>query len=140
MKNKKITLESTVLEFNKWREKRKTCEPVPDELWDMVAQIYDHYPHTVICQKLNLRIAQLKAKGFEPNSQDFISSTLEEDEVSPFVHVPATVDKKVASTSSVSSLAQIPSVEIQRPDGTNIIFKHHDTAQLTLVLQQLLGA
>ena len=64
MKNKKITLESTAIEFNKWREKRQAREAIPDTLWEMVAQIYDHYPHMILCQKLNLRLAQLTSKGF----------------------------------------------------------------------------
>jgi hypothetical protein len=137
MKNKKVTLESTAAAFNKWREtKRNTGDAIPLELWEMVIQIYDHYPHTLICSKLNLKVAQLKSKGLVPNSQDFTAKTTEETAASPFVHVPPTADKPAA----VSPSSDMPSVEIHRPDGVKIVFKHHDNAQLILVLQQLIGA
>lgn len=138
MKNKKITLESTATAFNKWREtKRKTGDPIPPELWEMVHQIYDHYPHTLICSKLNLKVAQLKSKGFVPNSQDFAT---EDTTASPFVHVPPTADNPVVTSAPISPSSAMPSIEIHRPNGVKIVFKHHDTAQLTTVLQQLIGA
>ena len=141
MKNKKITIESTATAFNKWREtKRKTGDPIPPELWEMVHQIYDHYPHTLICNKLNLKVAQLKSKGFVPNSQDFTETPTEDTTASPFVHVSPTVDTPVVTPPPVSPNSDIPSVEIHRPDGVKIAFKHHDNAQLTTVLQQLIGA
>lgn len=141
MKNKKITLESTTSAFNKWREtKRNTGDAIPSELWEMVAQIYDHYPHTLICSKLNLKVAQLKSKGFVPNSQDFAAKTTEETAASPFLHVPPTDTKPALTSPPVSPCSDMPSVEIHRPDGVKIVFKHHDNAQLTLVLQQLIGA
>jgi len=141
MKNKKITIESTATAFNKWREtKRKTGDPIPPELWEMVHQIYDHYPHTLICNKLNLKVAQLKSKGFVPNSHDFTEESTEETTASPFVHVPPTADSPVVTSPPMSPSSDIPSVEIHRPDGVKIVFKHHDTAQLTTILQQLIGA
>lgn len=137
MKNKKITLESTAIEFNKWREKRKAGESVPETLWEMVAKIYDHYPHTLLCQKLNLRIAQLKSKGFEPNSDDFVSSTPEEDNPSAFVHMPpvqeVVIDKSVANES-------MPAIEIHRPDGFKIIFKPNSNEHFSNIIQQFIGA
>ena len=137
MKNEKITLESTALEFNKWRERRKAGEAVPDKLWKMVAKIYDHYPHTLLCQKLNLRLAQLKAKGFEPNSQDFISPLAEEVEPSPFVHVPP-----VPTEATVASRPQteLPPIEIHRPDGFKLIFKPSSDQHLATIVQHFIGA
>ena len=142
MKNKKVTLESTATAFHKWREtKRNADAPIPQELWQMVAEIYDHYPHTVICSTLNLKVAQLKTKGFVPNSRTFTNETTEEEAtLSPFVHVPPPVDTPVVTPATVASICDMPSVEIQRTDGVKIIFKHHDNAQLTTVLQQLIGA
>lgn len=156
MKNTKVTLESTTVEFNKWRERRKAGEVIPKRLWDMVAKIYDHYPHTILCQKLNLKVAQLKAKGFEPNSQGFMQETPEQNYSSSFVHVPPVADKETCVGAEVDTAAttvspspqvttskmpvpELPSVEIHRPDGVKIIFKHHDNAQLATVLQQLTG-
>ena len=106
----------------------------------MVHQIYDHYPHTLICSKLNLKVAQLKSKGFVPNSQDFTETPTEETTASPFVHIPPTVDTPVVTSPLVSSTRVMPSIEIHRPNGVKIIFKHHDNAQLTTILQQLIGA
>ena len=107
----------------------------------MVAEIYNHYPHTVICNTLNLKVAQLKTRGFVPNSQTFTNETTEEEATPPpFVHVPPTVDTPVVTSPPVTPCSDMPSVEIQRPDGVKIIFKHHDNAQLTTVLQQLIGA
>ena len=141
MKNKKITLESTTSAFNKWREtKRNTGDAIPSELWEMVIQIYDHYPHTLICSKLNLKVAQLKSKGLVPSSQDFTADTTEEETASPFVHVALTTDKSVVTSPAIAPCGDKPSVEIHRPDGVKIVFKHHDNAQLTIVLQQLIGA
>lgn len=142
MKNKKITLESTATAFHKWREtKRNAGDPIPQELWQMVAEIYDHYPHTVICSTLNLKVAQLKTKGFVPNSRTCANETTEEEATpSPFVHVPPTGGTSVAASPPATPRSDIPSVEIQRTDGVKIIFKHHDNAQLTAVLQQLIGA
>ena len=141
MKNKKITLESTATAVNKWREtKRTTGDPIPPELWEMVHPIYDHYPHTLICNKLNLKVAQLKSKGFVPNSHDFTEASTEETTTSPFVHVPPTADSPVVTSAPVASSSEIPSVEIHRLDGVKIVFKHHDNVQLTTVLQQPIGA
>ncbi len=141
MRNKKVTLESTTIAFNKWREtKRKAGDAIPSELWDMVAEIYDHYPHTLICNTLNLKVAQLKSKGLAPNSHDFTADTIEDAAPSPFVHVPPTVDDSVIASPPIVPSSDMPSVEIQRPDGVKIIFKHHDNLQLTTALQQLIGA
>ena len=141
MKNKKVTLESTATAFNKWREtKRNAGDAIPPDLWEMVAQIYDHYPHTTLCNKLNLKVAQLKSKGFVPNSRDFTAEATEDDTPSAFVHVPPTVDEPTTTPHSVTPNIDMPSVEIQRPDGVKIIFKHHDSVQLATVLQQLIGA
>lgn len=137
MKNVSITLESTAIEFNKWREKRKAGEAIPDKLWEMVSTIYDHYPHTILCQKLNLKLSQLKSKGFSPNGKAFEQCSTESDSAPSFVHVaPAVAESTVEPVVTMD----MPSVEIHRPDGVTIIFKHHDNAQLTTVLQQLIGA
>ena len=90
MRNKKITLESTATAFHKWREtKRNAGDPIPQELWKMVAEIYDHYPHTVICSTLSLKVAQLKTRGFVPNSQTFTNETTE-------YNGPLKLDRKTA--------------------------------------------
>lgn len=136
MKNQKITLESTAIEFNKWREKRHAREPVPDRLWSMVAQIYDHYPHTLLCQKLNLRLAQLKARGFEPNSTDFTPLPAEDEKLSAFVHVPPEPERPIERPSTP---VEMSAIEIHRPDGTKIIFTPNSHEQLSTILHQFIG-
>lgn len=132
-----ITLESVSLEFNKWREKRKGSENIPEKLWKMVADIYYHYPHTLICQQLNLKAAQLKRRGLEPSGDELpIENETKVEMASHFVHVPATVNDSLPA----APYSEIPCVEIHRPDGVRILFKHHDNSQLSAVLQQLIGA
>ena len=52
----------------------------------------------LICSKLNLKVAQLKTRGFVPNSQAFTNESTEEAAPSPFVHVPPTVDNPIVAS------------------------------------------
>lgn len=56
-----LTLELVAAAFDNWRAtKPKRSSRTPQHLWNMVGGIIDHYPHTKICQALNISGAAFK--------------------------------------------------------------------------------
>lgn len=60
--NHALTLEAVQKDFQQWRLSRKKRASIPDDLWQRVFSLLNHYPISKICSALSLNTVQIRSK------------------------------------------------------------------------------
>ncbi|MHB1957114.1 MAG: hypothetical protein ACYCOU_25645 [Sulfobacillus sp.] len=81
MAHSPLTLEHVQAAFKQWRTtKRHGSTPIPQALWEQVAQLLEHYPKSQVLNRLGISTQQFKAKVKAPATEPAMS----------FISVPLT--------------------------------------------------
>lgn len=118
-------MEAAVAAFQDWRKSRKKLCRIPEPLWEMAANLSNHYPLNTICQNIGLnwgtlrkKIDQLCGNGSSRGiaSPSFVELQLKGQEaLFPFAH------------------SNDCAVELTRPDGTIMKIFASNEAPLNLL-------
>lgn len=124
-----INIDTVVAEFAKWRSAKSGQEPIPERLWQLVKEIYHHYPSGLLRKRLGISSSQLRSKGLgkpiKPNKQSAKPVFVKAD-------LPV-----IAHSTELPNLNN--NLEVQRQDGAKFLLKQCDSNTLAVLLQQFLG-
>ena len=125
----KLTLETVMNNFTKWRSKGSSKGKIPEYLWKQVLILLENYPATRVTSALSLSSSQVSKrrrehKGEKPTN---IKSNFVE------IPIPKPNHKAINISSSLGSR-----IEIKRPDGAMVAIEHLPEQVLTQILTKFM--
>ena len=135
-KKTKLTLQEVSAKFEEWRTNKQmsntTTAKIPNDLWQQVSQLFNHYSLTKIRKTLNLNSRQLKSK-FQKYSSNYKNPVKTIKTKQPtFIPISIPQPKEEIEPNFIGK------VEIKRSDGATISIESLNQHTLTLLLTQFM--
>jgi hypothetical protein len=127
MLNTKLSIEEVEQAFLVWRNNKVGHQPIPDNLWDQVAQLLKTHRRAEVLRRLRVSTQQARDKGIIPSTQCSDVGCVQ----NTFVQIPVPQPTIQPITQRTSSLT------IQRGD-TQLCLNHPSDEQIHLIINTLL--
>ena len=131
----KLTLQEVSAKFEEWRINKQnnniTTAKIPNDLWQQVSELFDHYSLAKIRKTLNLNPRQLKSRFQKYRSNKNSVKTIKTKHPT---FIPISIPQPKEETEPNFS----GKVEIKRSDGATISIEHLNQHTLTLLLTQFI--